>query len=103
MSLIVTVVIASLLGSFFCSLCEASLYGDTPTQVELLRRRRVWGSERLTKLRRRIDEPIAGIAAFNSLAQTDGAAWTGARVIADSAAQGGTILPDELRWVENHD
>jgi CBS domain containing-hemolysin-like protein len=185
MSLIVTVVIASLLGSFFCSLCEASLYGVTPTQVELLRRKRVRGSERLAKLRRRIDEPIAGIAAFNSLAQTVGAAWTGALVgerygnawlgaisaafaltmlllteivpksiglawagtlaprlawvmqgmvwlvypiailcrlltrvithrapsqqptedeilvMADMAAQGGTILPDELRWVEN--
>lgn len=80
MSLIVTVVMASLIGSFLCSLCEASLYGVTPTQVELLRRRGVPGSERLAKLRRRIDEPIAGIAAFNSLAQTVGATWTGALV-----------------------
>ena len=185
MALIIAVVSASLAGSFLCSLCEAALYGVTPTQVELLRRSGAPGSERLAKLRRRIDEPIAGIAAFNSLAQTVGAAWTGALVgesygnawlgavsaafaltmlllteiipkgiglawagklaprlawvmqgmvwlvyplatlsrwvtrvishrapgkqptedeilvMADMAAQGGTILPDELRWVEN--
>ncbi|TFH47251.1 MAG: DUF21 domain-containing protein [Lysobacterales bacterium] len=185
MSLIVAVVSASLAGSFLCSLCEAALYGVTPTHVEVLRRARVPGSDRLARLRRRIDEPIAGIAAFNSLAQTVGAAWTGALVgeffgnawlgpfsalfaltmlllteivpkgvglawagtlaprlawviqgmvwlvyplaalcrwltrtitrrapgqepteeevlvMADLAAQGGTILPDELRWVEN--
>ena len=150
-----------------------------------MRRGRIAGSERLAKLRRKIDEPVAGIAAFNSLAQTVGAAWVGALVgeiygnallgvisavfaltmllmaeivpksiglawagtlaprlawpiqimvwivyplpvlsrwlshtinrnapgqqpteeevlvMADLAAQGGTILPDELRWVEN--
>ena len=80
MALIIAVVSASLAGSFLCSLCEAALYGVTPTQVELLRRSGAPGSERLAKLRRRIDEPIAGIAAFNSLAQTVGAAWTGALV-----------------------
>ena len=179
------IILASLAGSFLCSLCEASLYGVTPTQVEVLRRGRIAGSDRLAKLRRRIDEPVAGIAAFNSLAQTVGAAWVGALVgelygnawlgpfsavfaltmlllteiipkgvglawagtlaprlawviqgmvwlvyplaalsrwltrtitrrapgqqpteeevlvMADLAAQGGTILPDELRWVEN--
>ena len=185
MSLIIAVVSASLAGSFLCSLCEASLYGITPTQVEVLRRGRIAGSDRLAKLRFRIDEPVAGIAAFNSLAQTVGAAWVGALVgesygtawlgaisaifaltmlllaeivpksvglawagvlaprlawviqimvwivyplailsrwlsrtinrhapgrqpteeevliMADLAAQGGTILPDELRWVKN--
>lgn len=185
MSLIVVVVLASLAGSFLCSLCESALYGVTPTQVEVLRRGRVRGSERVAKLRERIDEPIAGIAACNSLAQTFGAACVGALVggaygnlwmgifsavfsiamllfaeivpktiglawasvlapqlawpiqamvwvvyplailcrwlshtinrhapgghpteeevliMADLAAQGGTILPDELRWVNN--
>ncbi len=185
MTVIIAVVLASLMGSFVCSLCEAALYAVTPTQVEMLRRGRIPGSDRLAKLRRRIDEPIAGIAVFNSLSQTVGAAWTGALVgelyghawlglfvamfaltmlvvteivpkgvgvawagslaprlawvmqgmvwlvyplaafgrwltrtitrrapdqqpteeevlvMADLAAQGGTILPDELRWVEN--
>lgn len=185
MSQILAVVMASLAGSFLCSLCEASLYGVTRTQIEVLRRGRIAGSERLAKLRKKIDEPVAGIAAFNSLAQTVGAAWVGALVgemygnallgvisavfaltmlllaeivpksiglawagtlaprlawpiqimvwtvyplailcrwlshtinrnapgqqpteeevlvMADMAAQGGTILPDELRWVEN--
>lgn len=80
MSLIVAIVTGSLLGSFLCSLCEAALYAVTPTQVEVLRRARVPGSDRLAKLRRRIDEPVAGIAAFNSLSQTVGATWTGALV-----------------------
>ncbi len=80
MSLIIAVVLASFAGSFLCSLCEASLYGVTTTQVEVLRRRRIAGSERLEKLRRRIDEPVAGIAAFNSMAQTVGASWVGALV-----------------------
>lgn len=185
MSLIIAVVSASLAGSFLCSLCEASLYGVTLIQVEVLRRGRIAGSERLAKLRRKIDEPVAGIAAFNSMAQTVGASWVGALagemygnawlglisglfaltmlllaeivpksiglawagtlaprlawtiqimvwivyplailcrwlahtinrgapgqqhteeeilVTADLAARGGTILPDELRWVEN--
>jgi CBS domain containing-hemolysin-like protein len=79
-SLIVAVVTVSLVGSFLCSLCEASLYGVTSTQVEVLRRGRIPGSDRLAKLRGRIDEPIAGIAVFNSLAQTVGATWTGALV-----------------------
>lgn len=80
MSLVIAVISASLAGSFLCSLCEAALYGITPTQVEVLRRGRIPGSDRLAMLRRRIDEPIAGIAAFNSLAQTVGAAWAGALV-----------------------
>ena len=80
MWLIIAVVTVSLIGSFLCSLCEAALYGVTPTQVEVLRRGRIPGSDRLAKLRRRIDEPITGIAAFNSVAQTVGAAWTGALV-----------------------
>jgi CBS domain containing-hemolysin-like protein len=50
------IILASLAGSFLCSLCEASLYGVTPTQVEVLRRGRTSGSNRLAKLRRRIDE-----------------------------------------------
>lgn len=80
MDMIIAVALASFAGSFICSLCEASLYGITPTQVEMLRRRQMPGSERLSKLRGRIDEPIAGIAAFNSLAQTIGATWIGALV-----------------------
>lgn len=80
MSLIIAVVSASLAGSFLCSLCEASLYGVTLIQVEVLRRGRIAGSERLAKLRRKIDEPVAGIAAFNSMAQTVGATWVAALV-----------------------
>ena len=57
MTLIVTVVLASLVGSFLCSLCEAALYAVTPAQVEVLRRGRIPGSDRLAKLRQRIDEP----------------------------------------------
>ena len=34
------VVVASFVGLFLCSLCEASLYGVTRTQIEVLRRGR---------------------------------------------------------------
>ena len=79
MELILLIIVSgSLAGSFTCSLCEAALYGVTPTRVEVLRRGRIPGSARLAKLRERIDEPVAGIAVFNSLSQPVGAAWTGA-------------------------
>ena len=43
----------------------------------VLRRGHIAGSDRLAKLQRTIDEPVAGIAPTNSLAQTVGAASVG--------------------------
>jgi hypothetical protein len=37
MTVILTVIVLSLIGSFFCSLCEAVLYAVTPMRVEVMR------------------------------------------------------------------
>jgi CBS domain containing-hemolysin-like protein len=79
MGVIIAVVLTSLILSFLCSLCEATLYAVTPAKVESLR---VTGSagHRLWLLRQRIEEAIAGIGTVNTIAQTAGAAWAGALV-----------------------
>lgn len=80
MSLIVTVVLTSLALSFLCSLCEAALYAITPAKVEALRLAGSSSGLRLARLRQRIEEAIAGIGTVNTIAQTAGAAWSGALV-----------------------
>lgn len=80
MSLIITVVLISLAVSFLCSLCEAALYAITPAKVEALRLTGSSSGVRLAQLRRRIEEAIAGIGTVNTIAQTAGAAWSGALV-----------------------
>lgn len=80
MSLIVLVGGVTLLASLSCSLFEAVLYSVTPSQVQLLKQRRVPGARRLERLRNNIEEPIAGILTINTIAHTAGAAWCGAAV-----------------------
>ncbi|MFQ5473674.1 MAG: CNNM domain-containing protein, partial [Dehalococcoidia bacterium] len=70
----------TLLASFVCSLFEAVLYSITPSQIELLRHRRVRGAARLARLRSNIEGPIAGILTVNTVAHTVGSAWCGAAV-----------------------
>lgn len=74
------IVAISLVGSFFCSLFEAALYTITPTRIEALRRKGVWGAAKLSRLRQRVDEPIAAILTFNTITHTMGATWAGALV-----------------------
>jgi Mg2+/Co2+ transporter CorB len=80
MTLILLIVLASLIGSFLCSLCEAALYAVTPTRVESLRRTGDRGGRKLAQLRGRTDDAIAGILTLNTIAHTVGAAWAGALV-----------------------
>ena len=70
----------TLLASFLCSLFEAALYSISPSQIELLRSRKVRGSRRLARLRENVEEPIAAILTVNTIAHTLGAAWCGALV-----------------------
>jgi len=70
----------TLLASFLCSLFEAVLYSVTPSQIELLRHRRVQGAQRLAQLRSNIEEPIAGILTINTVAHTVGSTWCGAAI-----------------------
>ena len=80
MTAIVTVALITLGASFLCSLLEAALYTITPSQIELLRERGVRGANRLAKLRRDVEEPIAAILTINTVAHTIGSAWCGAMV-----------------------
>lgn len=77
---IVIVASVTLLASFLCSLLEASLYAVTPSQLEVLKKRKVFGARRFAKFREDIEEPIAAILTINTVAHTVGAAVTGAMV-----------------------
>jgi len=77
---IILVASVTLLASLSCSLFEAVLYSVTPSQVQLLKQRRIPGALRLERLRKNIEEPIAGILTVNTIAHTVGAAWCGAVV-----------------------
>ena len=70
----------TLLGSFLCSLFEASLYAITPSQVELLKGSNRFGAGRLAALKSRVEDPIAAILTVNTLTHTVGSAWCGAMV-----------------------
>ncbi len=80
MYLIVVITTVSLLGSFLCSLMEAALYSIPRSRIESLKRQGNKGARRLSRLRSKIDEPIAAILTFNTAANTAGAAWAGALV-----------------------
>jgi hypothetical protein len=72
MTAILAVALTSFLGFLFCSFCEASLYGVTPTQVEVLRRRKVPGTEISAKSRHSTHATLEKVAASNSFAQSVG-------------------------------
>lgn len=70
----------TLLASLSCSLFEAVLYSITPSQIELLKHRKVSGARKLESLRTHVEEPITAILTLNTIAHTLGAAWCGAMV-----------------------
>lgn len=80
MTAILLVAGGTLLASFLCSLFEATLYAISPSRIEVLQQRGVRGADRLAKLRRDVEEPIAAILTINTIAHTVGAAWCGAMV-----------------------
>jgi len=90
MTAIVLVAGLTLLASFLCSLFEAVLYSVTPSQVEVLKQRKVKDARRLETLRADIEAPIAAILTVNTVAHTGGSAWCGALVAVEfgSAALG---------------
>lgn len=83
MGLIVLIASLTLATSFFCSLFEAALYAISPSQLELMKKRKVRGANRLARLRADAEEPIAAILTVNTIAHTIGAAWCGALVSAE--------------------
>lgn len=77
---IILIASLTLATSFLCSLFEAALYAVSPTQLEVLKKNRVRGANRLARLRIDAEESIAAILTVNTIAHTIGAAWCGALV-----------------------
>lgn len=80
MSTVVAIAVLALLASFICSLFEAALYAVTPSEVEVLRAKKTFGSGRIARLRANVEEPIAAILTINTISNTLGSALCGALV-----------------------
>lgn len=66
----------TLLGYFLCSLMEAALYSIPSSRIESLKRSGDPNGFKLSKLRERIDEPIAAILTLNTAINIIGATWS---------------------------
>ncbi len=64
--------------SALCSVCEAALYSITPSQVEMLKKNGDRSADILQTMQNDIDEPITAILTLNTIANTVGAAISGA-------------------------
>ena len=75
---LLTAIILSICVSAVCSLCEAVLYSISTSQVEMLKRSGHASADLLQSLKADIDEPITAILTLNTIANTIGAAISGA-------------------------
>jgi CBS domain containing-hemolysin-like protein len=88
MTLLIIYVLLALGVSFLCSVLEAVLLSVTPSYVAALQEQEDNTGERLEKLKRNIDRPLASILSLNTIAHTVGAAGAGAqaqKVFGDTA------------------
>ncbi len=80
MTLLIVYLAIALLVSFLCSILEAVLLSITPSYVTSLKDHgKEQLSEKLGKLKKDIDKPLAAILSFNTIAHTVGAAGVGAQ------------------------
>ncbi|MEJ2005719.1 MAG: CNNM domain-containing protein [Cyclobacteriaceae bacterium] len=80
MTLLIVYLAIALLVSFLCSILEAVLLSITPSYVTSLKDHgKAELSEKLGKLKKDIDKPLAAILSFNTIAHTVGAAGVGAQ------------------------
>lgn len=73
---IAVIVGITLLGYFLCSLMEAALYSIPRSRIESLKRSGDPNGIKLSKLRDKIDEPIAAILTLNTAINIIGATWS---------------------------
>jgi len=78
---IVVIVGITLLGYFLCSLMEAALYSIPRSRIESLKRSGDPNGIRLSKLRDKIDEPIAAILTLNTAINIIGATWSAGLIV----------------------
>ena len=81
-TLLVITVSFAIIVSAMCSLLEAALYSLRVSHIELLSRTSPKAARLLRKLKSNIDEPITAILTLNTIANTIGAAISGALVAA---------------------
>ncbi|QDG51845.1 HlyC/CorC family transporter [Persicimonas caeni] len=79
MTLLILYVLLALGVSFLCSVLEAVLLSVSPSYVAALQQQGDKVGERLEKLKRDIDRPLASILSLNTIAHTVGAAGAGAQ------------------------
>ena len=77
--------------SAVCSLSEAVLYSITPSYIEQLRADGHASGERLAALRAHVDRPITAILTINTVANTAGAAVSGA-LATQALGEGNVVL-----------
>lgn len=68
--------------SALCSVLEAALYSLRMSHIEVLAQQKPQTAEKLKKLKKDIDEPITAILTLNTIANTSGAALSGAAAAA---------------------
>jgi CBS domain containing-hemolysin-like protein len=77
--------------SAICSLSEAVLYSITPSDIEQLQAEGKASGDRLASLRAQVDRPITAILTINTVANTAGAAVSGA-LAAQALGEGNVVL-----------
>lgn len=80
MTLLILFAIISISFSFLCSILEAALLSITPSYIRSLQTDNPELSERLRKLKDKIDDPLSAILTLNTIAHTAGATGVGAQV-----------------------
>lgn len=79
MTLLILYVLLALGVSFLCSVLEAVLLSVTPSYIAAMQQKGDKIGQRLEKLKRDIDRPLASILSLNTIAHTVGAAGAGAQ------------------------
>ena len=81
MGALILAVSVALIVSFFCSIMEAMLYSVPWSYIELLRTRGHTAGRLLFQLRSSIEKPISALLTLNTIANTAGAAVSGAAAV----------------------
>lgn len=82
LTLLILSVSLAILISALCSVLEAALYSLRSSHIEVLAQTKPHAAELLKKLKKDIDEPITAILTLNTIANTSGAAISGAAAAA---------------------
>ena len=77
MTLLIVYAVVSIFFSFLCSILEAALLSFTPTYLKLKSQEGKGFAQKLTRLKKNIDQPLIAILTINTIAHTVGAILVG--------------------------